>query len=173
MLQRQINEQLSLRQMVPEQDAAFMYELVNEPGWLANIGQRNVHSVEDGARYIREGTIKSYEQHGFGSYLVYDHGTGESLGICGLYRRTYLEVPDLGFAFLARHQRKGYAFVASQAVMQLAQEQFGLTRLGAIVKPGNAPSLALLHKLGFRDVGMVTVNDAGDQDCYLEYPAAT
>jgi [ribosomal protein S5]-alanine N-acetyltransferase len=33
-------------------DAAFFKELVNTPGWLQYIGDRNIHSITDAEQYI-------------------------------------------------------------------------------------------------------------------------
>jgi RimJ/RimL family protein N-acetyltransferase len=57
---------------------------------------------------------------------------------------------DLGFAFLAEHRRKGYAFEAASATLDQAKEIFKLTRILAITNPDNDASIKLLERLGFR-----------------------
>ena len=47
-------------------DAGFIVELVNTPGWLEFIGDRNIHTEEDAINYLQNGPIKSYQQNGFG-----------------------------------------------------------------------------------------------------------
>src|SRR5687768_16703613 len=51
-------------------DAAFIVRLMNTPGWLAFIGDRDVRSEEAARSYLRNGPLKSYRDNGFGLYLV-------------------------------------------------------------------------------------------------------
>src|ERR1051325_5804180 len=60
---------LKLRELGAD-DAAFILELVNEPGWLRFVGDRNVHSLDDARGYIARGPAASYEKHGFGLWAV-------------------------------------------------------------------------------------------------------
>jgi RimJ/RimL family protein N-acetyltransferase len=139
---------LRLREL-GDADAAFILELVNDPGWLRFIGDRNVHSLEDARGYIARGPAASYAKNGFGLWAVESRGSGEALGMCGLIRRDSLPHPDLGFAFLARHRGHGYAREASSAVVALARERFGIARLLAITDPDNTASRAVLEAVGF------------------------
>ena len=41
-------------QLVTEADAAFVLELLNDPGWIANIGDRGVRTLEGARGYIAE-----------------------------------------------------------------------------------------------------------------------
>src|SRR5689334_15984596 len=93
---------LRLRELTGD-DAAFILELVNEPGWLRFIGDRNVHSLEDARGYIERVPRASYAKNGFGLWAVDLRETGERLGMCGLIRRESLPYADIGFAFLERH----------------------------------------------------------------------
>jgi RimJ/RimL family protein N-acetyltransferase len=130
-------------------DAAFVLELLNDPDWIRNIGPRDVHTLEAAARYIEERFQPGYRRHGFGLNLVEARHGGEALGLCGLIKRDTLDDLDLGFAFLPRHRGHGYALEAAQAVMRQAAA-LGVSRVVAIVLPGNAASLRLLGRLGFR-----------------------
>src|SRR5262249_39747755 len=112
---------LRLREL-GDDDAAFILELVNEPGWLRFIGDRNVHSLQDARGYIARGPVASYARFGYGLWAVDSRERGEPLGMCGLIRRDSLPEPDLGFAFLARHHGRGYAREAAAAAIELARE---------------------------------------------------
>jgi ribosomal-protein-alanine N-acetyltransferase len=149
-------ERLSLRRLAPEDDAAFVVELLNDPSFLRNIGDRGVRNEEDARRYLRDGPMASYAAHGYGLYLVAMKETGMSAGICGLVRRAYLDAPDLGFAFLPGFRRRGVASESASAVMSEAFGPLGLDRVLAIVSPHNADSIRVLEKLGFRSDGLVT-----------------
>ena len=140
---------LALRELAAD-DAAFILELLNEPSFLQNIGDRGVRTLDDARAYIESGPRASYARHGFGLYAVALRETGETAGICGLLKRDALEDPDVGFAFLPRFWSKGYAFESAAAVLQHARTVLGLKRILAITSPGNTASIELLGKLGFR-----------------------
>ena len=142
---------LRLRHLVPE-DAPFILELLNEPGWLRFIGDRGVRDLESARGYIETGPRAMYARTGFGLYCVEDREGGASLGMCGLLKRDTLEYVDLGFAFLARHQGRGYAREAATAAMDEARG-LGLSQVAAITDPANQRSIRLLESLGFRDAG--------------------
>jgi RimJ/RimL family protein N-acetyltransferase len=139
---------LRLRELVAE-DAAFILELVNEPGWIRFIGDRNVHTLEDARGYIERGPMASYAKHGYGLWGVELLASGEPVGMCGLVRRESLPQADLGFAFLARHWGRGYAREAAAAVVELARERFHLPQLLAITDPQNTASQTVLERVGF------------------------
>lgn len=141
-------EQLVLRRLVPE-DAQFLCRLLNEPSWLQNIGDRGVRTVPDAQQYIRDKFIASYESLGFGMYLTERRSDGSPLGLCGLVQRSYLPGPDIGFALLPEFWGRGYAFEASAALMGYCSSALSLSKLLAIVKPDNLPSVRLLERLGF------------------------
>ena len=153
---------LRLRELT-EDDAAFILELVNEPGWLRFIGDRKVHSLEDARGYVARGPAASYAKHGFGLWAVDLRETGERLGICGLIRRDSLPHADRGFAFLARHHGHGYAREAAAAAVALAREPFGLARLLAITDPDNTASRAVLEHVGFAFEREFTWSENGKQ----------
>jgi RimJ/RimL family protein N-acetyltransferase len=141
-------ERLRLRRL-DLTDAPFVIELVNEPGWLEYIGDKNVHSIEDAHRYLREGPIGMYERHGFGLYLVERKQDGIALGMCGLIKRDTLEHPDIGFALLARMTGQGYAQEAAAAVVGEAKS-LRLPKLLAVTTPTNRASQRVLAKVGLR-----------------------
>ena len=130
-------------------DAAFMLQLMNEPGWHRFIGDRGVRTVDAAGRYIESAMRVSYEWHGHGLCRVELKGSGESIGICGLVRRDTLPGPDLGFAFLERHHGKGFALESARATMHHARRVLGLARVFAVTSPDNIASIRLLEKLGF------------------------
>ncbi len=51
-------------------DCDFIVELLNESGFQRFIGDKEVRSADDARGYLRKGPIGSYEQHGFGMFLV-------------------------------------------------------------------------------------------------------
>lgn len=133
-----------------EADAPFILELLNEPAFLRDIGDKSVRTAEDACRYLREGPIASYAQHGFGLYRIELKSTREPLGMCGILKRAVLEHPDLGYALLQRHWSRGYAIEAAAATIRYASEQLGLDRILAITALENPSSMRVLGKLGFQ-----------------------
>ena len=148
-------QRLELRQL-DAGDAPFMLELLNDPSFIANIGDRGVRTVEDAARYIQDRLVPSYARYGYGLYLVELRATGAAIGICGLVRRDYLDDPDIGFAFLPPFLGQGYALESATAVRAHALEALRMQRLLAIVSPHNTRSIQLLEKIGLRFERMIT-----------------
>ena len=140
---------LRLRALTAD-DADFIRELVNDPDWIRNIGDKGVRTQDDARRYLENGPIAMYARVGFGLFAVESKASGECIGICGLIKRDGFDDVDLGFAFLPRFRRAGYALEASSAVIADGKARFGLRRIVAIVSPGNEASIGLLGKLGFR-----------------------
>lgn len=147
-------ERLLLRHLHDE-DAEFMLELLNDPAFIQNIGDRKIRSVDGAKGYIQNGPVASYAKHGFGLYLVQLKETGESIGMCGLIKRDQLKDVDIGYAFLPRYWSKGYAIESARAVKEYAHEAIGLKRIVAIVDPRNAGSIRVLVKLGMTFEKMV------------------
>jgi RimJ/RimL family protein N-acetyltransferase len=148
-------ERLSLRQLAAD-DAAFMLELLNDPSFILNIGDRGVRTEDDARRYVLNGPAASYAKHGYGLYLVELKATGEPIGICGLVKRDYLDDPDVGFAFLPRFRLTGYAYESAAAVSAYAFGTLGVQRVLAIAAPDNAGSQRVLEKIGLRFERMIT-----------------
>ena len=151
-------ERLLLRQLSTE-DAEFILELLNEPSWIQNIGDRGVRTLEDARAYILNGPVASYAKNGFGLYLVVMKETNESMGMCGLIKRDTLDDVDIGYAFLPKFWGKGYAVEAAQAIKEYAKNGIGLRRLVAIVDPANEASIRVLEKLGLQFEKMVKLSE--------------
>jgi [ribosomal protein S5]-alanine N-acetyltransferase len=140
---------LRLSPLSPD-DAPFILELLNEPAFLRDIGDKQVRSLEGAHAYIESGPRASYRDQGFGLLRVELQPTAEPIGICGLLKRDFLEHPDLGYAVLERHWSKGYAFEAASAIMRYAADELKLNTVLAITAPENPTSIRVLEKLGFR-----------------------
>jgi RimJ/RimL family protein N-acetyltransferase len=151
-------ERLLLRQLTTE-DAEFILELLNEPSFIRNIGDRGVRTTTDARSYILNGPATSYIKNGFGLYLVKLKETNESIGMCGLIKRDTLEDVDIGYAFLPRFWSKGYAVEAAQAVKEYAKNVIGLNRIVAITDPENEGSIRVLEKIGLKFEKMVKLSE--------------
>ena len=154
-------DRLVLRELDAD-DAPFILELLNEPGWLRHIGDRGIRTEEAARDYLRKGPMKMYREHGFGLWCVEVKPAGTPVGICGLIKRDGLDDVDIGFAVLARHERQGYGVESARAVMAYAREALGLQRIVAITSVDNHGSIRLLEKIGLRFEKMVTL--PGDEE---------
>jgi RimJ/RimL family protein N-acetyltransferase len=142
-------DRLRVREFTPD-DAAFILALVNSPGWIKFIGDRNIKTIDQAKTYLKNGPIKSYHDNGFGLWLVETKDTITPLGMCGILKRETLDHPDLGFAFLPEYIGKGYGFEAATATVAFANEKLKLPTLAAITVPFNQKSIRLLEKVGMK-----------------------
>jgi len=142
-------DRLILRRLNPD-DAAFILELVNDPDWLRYIGDKDVHNLEDARGYIGNGPMAMYARVGFGLWRVELRDGGEPIGICGLIKRETLDDVDIGFAYLPRFRRRGYAREAARATIDHGANVLGLRRIVAITSPDNAASGRLLEAIGLK-----------------------
>ena len=88
-------------------DAAFILELMNEPGFIEFVADRGLRTEADAARYLAEKILPNYERFGFGFYRMTLKESGIAIGICGLVKRDVLDNPDIGFSILDRYSRNG------------------------------------------------------------------
>lgn len=140
-------DRLILRYLT-EDDAEFFMALANTPSWLKYIGDRNIKTIEASKKYIRDGSIKSYEERGFGFYMVELKKNNECLGVCGLIKRDTLEDVDIGFAFMPEYEGKGYGYESASAVLHYAKNNLKMSRIIAITVPENERSIVLIKKIG-------------------------
>jgi RimJ/RimL family protein N-acetyltransferase len=131
-------------------DAAFLLDLLNQPSWLANIGDRGVHSQADAEIWIAERLIASYHAQGFGFWAVERLADGVLIGMCGLIKRDTLPALDIGYAFPPPFWGQGYAREAAAACLRHAHEVLGFDRVLAITGPDNAASARVLEAIGMR-----------------------
>ncbi|MDQ2920333.1 MAG: GNAT family N-acetyltransferase [Acidobacteriota bacterium] len=151
-------ERLALRKLSAD-DAEFILELLNQPSFVKNIGDKGVRTRADAVRYIQNGPVASYERFGFGLYLVELKGSGGPIGICGLLKRESLQDVDVGFAFLPKFWSKGYAVESASAVMKHGRNVLGIGRIVAITAPDNSGSIKVLEKIGLKFERMIRLSD--------------
>jgi RimJ/RimL family protein N-acetyltransferase len=156
-------DRLLLRHMT-EDDAQFFLELLNEPGWINNIGDRGIRTVEECAAYITRVYVAGYEKNGFGLYLVELKETDEPVGICGLVKRDSLENVDVGFAFKERYWRRGYAAESAAAALEYGHNTLGIERIVAITSQTNHGSARVLEKIGLKFERLIKLGDSDHEE---------
>lgn len=138
-------------------DYQFIIELLNAESWLKFIGNRNINTKEDAELYI-ETLIKSYNNLGYGLYRITLSSNLQTVGMCGLVKRDFLDMPDIGFALLPKYEGLGYAYEASKAILNFAKTDLGFNHILAIANENNVKSISLLHKIGLLFERKVMVN---------------
>ncbi|MDI9249518.1 GNAT family N-acetyltransferase [Stenotrophomonas sp. RS-48] len=149
------SERLRLRRIEPDRDAAPMLALLNDPGFVRFIGDRNVHSEAQAREYIALRVLHSYALNGFGMYAIERLSDGAWLGNAGLVRRDGLPGPDIGYALLSEYTGHGYAGEAARAVFTHARGALGLQDLYGITDLDNVVSGKILLGLGMCEQGVV------------------
>lgn len=100
---------------------------------------------------------------GFGFWVVREKSTGRFVGEVGLgdFHRD-IEPPlgeskEAGWVLAPSAHGKGYATEAVRAALRWAEDRFGPERVVCIMDPGNAASLKVAHKCGFREFARGTL----------------
>lgn len=145
-------ERLIIRPTI-ENDAEFIFELLNTPKWIRYIGDRNIKTVESAKEYIKEKMIPQLEKLGYSNYTLIRKEDNIKIGTCGLYDREGLEGIDIGFAFLPKYEKKGFAFEASKRIKDAAFDEFEIEMISAITTKDNISSQKLLKRLGLKLMG--------------------
>lgn len=121
-----------------------MLKLINCPGFIRFIGDRQVRTVEEAEAYI----ANLISDPDITYWVIRNKETKDCLGVVTWVKRDYLPAPDLGYALLPEFEGKGYAFEASQT--WLTHQKNNQASVLAICQADNASSIKLLLKLGFR-----------------------
>ena len=142
-------------------DAPMILQLLNEPSFLTNIGDKGVKDLNSAKKYIDEGPLTMQRTLGFSMYCCQLKSTGETIGLSGLIKRTGVEHPEVGFAFFPKYCKQGYGFESAEAAIAHATEQLFIPKLQAICNPDNNASIALLDKLDFTFIKQLLLPDVG------------
>lgn len=149
---------LKIRKLAVD-DAEFILGLVNEPSFLANIGDKGVRTVDDARNFILDGPWKRNQKPGYGQFLVELKPDGIPIGVCGLLYRERLDLTDVGCAFLPAYWRRGIATEAASAVMDYGRTILGIETIVGLTSEKNHASIALLENFGMTFQGIVKMTD--------------
>lgn len=152
-------------------DASFLVGLMQEPGFVRFVGDRGVHDDASACEYMAHGPHACLSTHGFSLLCVVDTLSGSAVGMCGLLKRPWLDVPDLGFAISKRYSGQGFAQEASRAVLGHWVHAGIVPQVAAIASPDNAASHRVLQAVGFVRKEDRAHPDSGNQLAVFEYPA--
>lgn len=149
-------------------DAPFYFELFNDPDWIENINDKGLKTVEETEIYLKDILLKNLNLGGLGFYTVILKETNQPIGCSSALQRDKLEYIDIGYGFLPKGRGKGYAFEASQLIIEYVKTTFKQEKVYAFTMSKNKASQNLLKKLGFIYIGMQTIFE-GEKDCVYEY----
>lgn len=144
-------------------DAEFIFELLNTPKWLKFIGDRNIQTIEDAIAYIEQRIRPQQINLGYSNYTVIRKKDGAKIGSCGLYDRQELEGIDLGFAFLPSFEKKGYGFESANKLLDAAIYSFHLKQISAITSKHNVDSQKLLTKIGLKHIENIVLPQSSEE----------
>ncbi|MGS0535546.1 GNAT family N-acetyltransferase [Pseudoalteromonas sp. SaAl2] len=143
-------------------DAEFILTLLNQSSFYEYIGNKGINTHLQAADYIQTEFIDAQQKQGFGPYVVM-LADGTAIGIVGLFQRDYLQVPDIGYAFLAQFTGNGYATEACTSLIKLMSNRF--PSLAAITTNENKASQQVLNKLAFIKRGDVLTSQNKQPVC--------
>ncbi|MGD8209769.1 MAG: GNAT family N-acetyltransferase [Desulfobacterales bacterium] len=140
-------------------DAEFILRLVNEPSFVSNIGDKGLKNLDDAEQFILKGYWTNQKRSGYGMFLVELKNKGDSIGGCGLLYRKFLDVTDIGFAFLPEYWNRGFAYEAAEAVLKYGHTTLGIKKIVGLTSADNLGSIKLLKKLGMDFEKTVKMSD--------------
>ena len=131
-------------------DASFIFHLVNTKGWIQFIGDRNILNVGLSKMYIQQ----LLDNDKINYWVVHLKKEKIPIGVVTIIKKDYLPFHDIGFAFLEKYQRNGYAFEAAERIISYAMNELKMENIAAVTNLENIRSIQLLEKLGlhFHDI---------------------
>jgi RimJ/RimL family protein N-acetyltransferase len=144
-------QRLALFQL-EQNDAPFIFELLNTDAWKKFIGDRNIASVNDANSYIQK--IEATSSVSYWTVKLKD--TSTSIGVITFIKRDYLDYHDIGFAFLPQYSKLGYAYEATMGALAALSTTYTSPQIVATTLADNSNSIQLLQKMGFSFINEIT-----------------
>ena len=145
-------ERLDLSRPVTDDHAALM-ELMQSDAVRKYLGGHPTNAVEEFNRLCR--IAGSWMLYGYGTFFVRARGTGDVLGICGVFHtwrsfgKGMSDTSEIGWIFAEKAWGKGIATEAALASLVWFDREHGPQRIGCMIDAPNLPSLKLAKRLGF------------------------
>ena len=160
-------ERLRVREMTLA-DIDRLYEIYSEPS-ITEYMEGLYPDKQDELEFARSYIENMYGFYGYGLWLVLEKASGRIVGRAGLGNREidgeiHLE---LGYVIAKEYQGRGYATEVSLAILDYARTELAATKVISLIKPGNEPSVRTARKLGFTQVGEVTLNESLEKYLYF------
>ena len=142
-------KRLLLRRFNP-QDAKAMEGIFCDPKVMY---YGDVESPEWVHGWLKRMIEEHYPTWGFGMWAVEEREPGEVIGYCGLSRfpgRCGPDEAEIGCRLLRNRWGKGFATEAALSTCAHGLKSLGLSRIHAIIDPGNTASVRIAQRLGMR-----------------------
>jgi ribosomal-protein-alanine N-acetyltransferase len=133
-----------------EADAAEFVALMQASAALLHPWGEYPTTIERFEHYLRRRALPDHE-----GFLVCELGSGAIAGVININSivRGFFQSGYLGYYVGAPFARRGYMTEGLRLVTRYAFDELKLHRLEANIQPGNAASIALVRKCGFRCEG--------------------
>ncbi|WDE14494.1 GNAT family N-acetyltransferase [Thalassomonas haliotis] len=139
---------LNIRE-ISNQDLEHLPQILADPQVMlySTVG---VHNREQIRAYIKN-CLQQYQIPGYGTRAIVDNLTNEFIGICGLHKQNLdgRELSHLNYRLAVKHQGKGYAGEAVNALLTMAKNTLGLECVSALIEPENLASVKVVCRQGF------------------------
>lgn len=142
-------QRLSLRHFIPG-DAKAMEGIFCDPEVMY---YEDVESPEWVRGWLKRMIEEHYPTWGFGMWALEEKVSGEVVGYCGLSRfpdRCRPHEAELGYRLVRNRWGRGLATEAARPTCEFGLKTLGLSRVVAIIDPGNTASVRIAQKLAMR-----------------------
>jgi RimJ/RimL family protein N-acetyltransferase len=133
--------------LVTADDVAAILDGRRPPGWAEDFpadGDREI------AGFLARTGIPSGPDAGFGPRLVVERDSGLVVGSVGFLGPPGNGCVEVGYGLVASRRGRGYATEAVRTTVRFALDHPAVTKVVATVEVGNAASVRVLEKNGFR-----------------------
>jgi ribosomal-protein-alanine N-acetyltransferase len=129
-------------------DLDRLTEIHGDPLVMRFMGGRTRDRAETLTRL--EANIRTWQEHGFGMYALFELATGTMIGRCGLAFLDNTPEIEVGYMLARDYWDSGYATEAARACLEFGFRERSLARIVAIANPENHASRHVIEKLGMR-----------------------
>ncbi len=140
-------ERLYLRRFLPK-DATALLSMNNNPKvmqYTGDVAFKNIHEAE---QFITN--YNPYDQYQMGRWAVCCKKQGAFLGWCGLKYHPEENYVDLGYRFMEKHWKKGYATEACKGVISYAFNKLRIQNIYVYAQVKNEASIKVALKSGLQ-----------------------
>src|SRR5437762_2379907 len=141
-------DRLLLRRFT-EDDAPLLYELNFDPE-VIRYTHDPITNVEHAKKVLNEVILPQYVLYDHGRWAVHLRSNLEFIGSCGLKYLSDTNEVDLGYRFMKKSWRNGYATEAALACSKYGFTRLNLHRIVGRALPGNLSSTKVLEKCGMK-----------------------
>ena len=109
---------------------------------------------EKGAKRWIEWNLNNYQKYHFGWYALRIKETKQYIGDCGITMQKIKDqfLPELGYHIYKTYQNQGYAYEASQKILNDFFQRFDYNEIYSYMTVDNIASYKLAEKLGFKRI---------------------